>query len=104
MRVAERLSEWAPAIELHQRLRWAECPVPRGWAIRNADIPMPELAEWVRGGLARGQCMRTSQAEHIARGETLARAAHETGTAPAFVLDVLTWAELPATNGEIELA
>lgn len=97
-RVAERLAAADSDIKLHQRLRWGECPVPRGWALRNTSNPMPELAEWVRAGLAAGRCMRTAQAEHIAQGHTLAHTAYTTGVASGEVLEVLTWAELPESE------
>ena len=93
-RVAERLLARTLDIELHQRLFWSECPVPRAEALRNADVKMPALIEWVQAGLAAGRCMRTAQSEHISRGDTLANTARATGVEPAYVLYVLTLAEL----------
>lgn len=101
-RVAERLLARAADVELHQRLYWSGCPVPQAEALRSADIRMSVLIDWVRNGLAAGRCMRTAQSEHIARGDTLAHTARATGVAPDRVLYVLTLAELPSLNGEVE--
>jgi hypothetical protein len=73
---------------LDQRL--AACPLSVGEALATADVPNTTLIAWCRESLAAGVMLRTSQAEHIAAGRSLANTARITGITAAGVLAELT--------------
>jgi hypothetical protein len=54
------------------------CPLSVDEALATADIPNATLIAWCRESLAAGVMLRTSQAEHIAAGRSLAETARIT--------------------------
>ena len=85
---------------LNSRLVAAGCPCSVEIALATAHQRRGPLMGWVRQSLAADLMLRTSQAEHVAEGDSLEETARVTGTNVMFVLATLTRFEIEMTEGE----
>lgn len=77
-------------VTLDRRLAMAGCPCSLSYALTTARQIHGPLSGWVQSSLAAGLMLRTSQAEHIARGASLETTSVLTGISPRQVLYYLT--------------
>lgn len=85
--------EWRANVRDHaleQRLTEAGCPISLTVLLVSAAARNGPLTEWVRSQLEAGVMLRTSQAEHISRGMSVAETATRTGIEVRGVLYALT--------------
>lgn len=98
-----QIRQWRQALlddSLNRRLAAAGCPCTLEVALATAGSRHGPLKGWVRSSLAAGLMLRTSQAEHVAAGDSLAETARITGTDVTFVIFTLTRFEIEMAESE----
>lgn len=74
---------------LSYRLEAAGCPIPLQQILAERSMRGGLLMQWVRSSLDAGVTLRSAQAEHIARGDSLVETALATGVEVEGVLYTL---------------
>lgn len=74
---------------LRYRLEVAGCPVSLQDVLSTQSVRSGPLMEWVRSEIDAGIMLRSSQAEHIYRGDSLVETARATGIEVSAVLYTL---------------
>ena len=102
--IQERWRRSAADRLLASRLLEAGCPVGLREILENTHLLQPSLREWAQGNLRAGRMLRTSQAELIVSGRTLAEIAAVTGVSVRLVLYYLAEPEWESDRFDTALA